>query len=303
MKKLVLGSVAFVALTAASAANAACLVNDVVRANNQVSLDFTETAFWYGPENINPVPPGFAPNPPGGLDGETSYLPGLQATGSAMVDIGSVCNLYISGSFSYMAGNTSYFQNGGTSLINRATVEDWDFRFGKGFNLGLNGMITPYVGLGTNWWNRTLTGAGGYNEIYKHDYAGVGALLQYSPGPGWVLALNGLVGGSFNASQTSSLIPGVATAVCVCTYPLGGALTYMAGGSVDYAITANLHANAGVEFTYFTYGQSPVITPGPGNPGFPLSWLEPNSNTSYFTAFIGIGYHWGPAAVSPVFAK
>jgi len=266
-----------------------CWVNDITRANNQVSLDFTETSFWYGPEidepesGITPVHPGLP------LDAETAYLPGLQVTGSAMANIGAICNLYISGSFSWFQGNTSYFQFGGPSATNQATVEDSDFRLGKGFNVGPNAMITPYFGAGTNSWNRYLTGPGGYREIYTHDYAGAGVLLQYSPGPGWVLSVDGLIGEAFNSSMTTSLTPG-GFPIIPATYGITNKPVYMVGGSVDYAITEHLHANAGVEYTYFQYGESPwypVPALGPG-----VFQNEPNSTTSYLTAFIGLGYHW-----------
>ncbi len=269
---------------------AACPGGDIVKANNQVSLDFTETSFWYGPEITSPVPPGFF-SAPNGLDAETAYLPGLQVAGSAMGNIGSICNLYIRASFSYMEGNTSYFQYGGPSFTNHSTVEDWDVRLGKGFNVGPNWMMTSYFGAGTNWWNRLLSNPGGYDEIYKHAYAGAGVLLQVSPGPGWVLSVDGLVGSTFSASLTSSLTSGGATGICVCTFPLGNALTYMAGGSVDYAITEHLHANAGVEYTYFQYGQSPIVI-APSGPAAGSEFLEPNSKTSYLTTSIGLGYHW-----------
>jgi len=295
VQKLLIGSIATLALMA-GAANAAdmplkapppavpqCVVNDIVRANNQVSLDFTETSLWYGPEIVGPEPP-ISPPPPVGvpLDSESGNLPGLQVTGSAMASIGPICNLYISGSFSWSHGNTSYVAFDFPSLINHATVEDWDFRLGKGFNVGPNGMITPYFGAGTNWWNRVLTGPSGYDEIYKHAYAGAGLLLQYSPGPGWVLSADGLVGSTFSASQVSSLTPGGATGIRVCTFPLGNAVTYMAEGSVDYAITEHVHANVGVEYTYFQYRQSPPVN----------DFIEPNSKTSYLTGAVGLGYHW-----------
>ena len=255
-----------------------CWVNDITRANNQVSLDFTETSFWYGPEIISSAVPRGS-----GLDAETAYLPGLQVTGSAMANIGAICNLYISGSFSWFQGNTSYFQFGGPSTINQATVEDSDFRLGKGFNVGPNGMITPYFGAGTNLWNRYLTGPGGYREIYTHDYAGAGVLLQYSPGPGWVLSVDGLIGEAFNSSMTTSLTPG-GFPIIPATYGITNKPVYMVGGSIDYAITEHLHANVGVEYTYFQYGQSPV-NPISGD-------LEPNSTTSYLTLSVGAGYSW-----------
>jgi opacity protein-like surface antigen len=267
-----------------------CPYNDIVRANNQVSVDFVDNSLHYGPEYLTGVG---AP-----LDKETGWVPGFDVTGSLMGNVGPVCNLYVWGRFTYLNGHTQYVGSfiGGAfgSLVQTdgATVNDFDFRLGKGFNVGQNGMITPYFGVGSNWWDRLITGVGGYNEDYKHDYAGVGLLVQYSPAPRWVLSANGLVGRTFDASEQSSTIPGGAALVCVCTFPLGSSTTYMVGGNVDYAITEHFHANAGIDYTYFRYGQSPVVTPGPGNPGFGFSWLEPNSKTSYLLVSIGGGYSW-----------
>ena len=171
-----------------------CWVNDITRANQQVSVDFIDTQVWYGPEIINPSPPGFSPaGVP--LDGEKGWLPGLRATGSYMEEMGPICNTYVSASFSWANGHTNYWASGGPTLSNvdGATVENTDFRLGQGFSIGPNWMITPYLGGGSRWWDRLLTGPFGYNEVYKHEYAGVGLLVQYSPAPGWVLSANGLV--------------------------------------------------------------------------------------------------------------
>jgi hypothetical protein len=290
MRKLLLSSVAFAGVVAGGAVNAAdmplkapppvagCWANNsIVSADNQVSLDFTETSFWYGPEIVNGVPISVF------SDSETAYLPGLKVAGSALWNIGPICNLYVSGSFSWMDGTTSYFQTGGPAAYNHATIEDSDFRLGKGFNFGQNGMITPYFGAGTNWWNRFLSGPGGYREIYTHDYAGAGVLVQYSPGPGWVLSVDGLVGEAFNSSMVTSLTPG-GFPIIPGTYAITNQPVFMAGGSVDYAITQHLHANAGVDYTYFSYGQSP--------PNLLTGALEPNSTTSYLTVSLGAGYSW-----------
>jgi len=264
-----------------------CLVNDIARANQQASLDFIETQVWYGPEIISPAPQGFGPaGVP--LDGEKGWVPGVRVTGAYMEEFGPICNLYVSGAFSWLNGHTNYWASIGPTLSNvdGARVENSDFRLGKGFNVGPNGMITPYFGGGTRWWDRLLTGPLGYNEVYRHDYAGLGLLVQYSPAPGWVLSANGLVGGTFSASLASSLTPGGANTVCVCTFPLGSSTTYKAGGSVDYAMTEHLHANAGIDYTYFKYGQSPVVPFGA------FAFLEPNSKTSDTTLSVGLGYHW-----------
>jgi hypothetical protein len=64
-------------------------------------------------------------------------------------------------------------------------------------------------------------------------------------------------------------------------FDLGGANIWKAGGSIDYAFTNRIHGNVGVDYTEFTYGQSPV-----GIGGF----FEPHSRTEDWTLRIGAGY-------------
>lgn len=297
MKKVLLGGFALVAWIGGGAANAAdmplkappmvqptCAVNDITRSNNQVSVDGTATYIQYGPEYLSS-----APGTP--LDKETGWVPGLAVTGSAMFDstpnsaVG--CNTYLWGRFTWMDGNTQYYGAliGGPygSLIQTdgAKVADLDFRIGKGFGVSPNVMLTPYFGIGTNSWTRLLTGPSGYQEIYGHDYAGGGLLLQWSPAPRWVLSANGLVGYAFNSSMTASPIPGGA-AIPLTTFTLGNNLVYMAGGAVDYAFTDHWHGNVGIDYSYFAYSQSPPVG----------GLLEPNSKTSYLTLSAGLGFAW-----------
>lgn len=292
MNKL-LGSVAAAVLLAgaASVANAAdmplkapplavpaCPGGDIVRANNQVSADFVETYIDYGPEFLTGVG---AP-----LDTEKGWVPGVRVTGSLMQNFGSFCNIYLMGSFTYLNGSTQYWASGGpvTANTDGATVNNFDFRIGKGFGPSSNFMLTPYLGVGSNWWNRLLNGPFGYDEKYSHAYVGGGLLVQFSPAPRWVISADGLIGEAFDSSMTASPTPGgVAIPGLFTTFTLGNNPVYMVGASVDYAFTEHWHANAGVDYSYFSYGQS-----APNAAGF----LEPNSTTSYTTVSIGVGYGW-----------
>jgi opacity protein-like surface antigen len=303
MKKYLLGTVAFMVLVGAGDASAAdmpvkapppvvgCARSniDIVKSDRQVSLDFVENYIKYGPEVITPGTPGFPPSSTGvPLDLEKGWVPGGSVSAYYMWNWGTACNLYVMGRFTYEHGNTTYVGalqgNPFGSLVQQdgATVEDFDFRLGKGFDVGTNAMLTPYLGIGTNWWKRLLTGASGYQEVYSHDYVGAGLLFQISPIPHLVLSANGLVGGAFNSSMTTSLTPG-GFLIIPATYTLGNKAVYMVGGSVDFAFTAHLHGNIGIDYTRFAYGQS-ALNPASGA-------LEPNSTTRYTTVSAGLG--WG----------
>jgi hypothetical protein len=302
VKKLFLSSVVAVALAASGQAYSAdlpvtapayaynvapiCRGGDIVRANNQVSADFVETYINYGPEVITPGTFGFAGETGIPLDSEKGWVPGFSVTGSLMNNIGSLCNIYLMGRFTGLYGNTQYWASSGPTLSNTdgAAVNNTDFRLGKGFSLGPNWMLTPYVGTGTNWWDRFLSGPFGYDEKYTHAYVGGGLLLQVSPAPRWVLSADGLVGTTVDSAMTTTTTAGGSSAVFPQTYKLGSKLMYMAGGSIDYAFSQHWHANVGVEYVHFEYGQSPLS---------PIDFsLEPNSTTSYLTVSVGAGFAW-----------
>jgi hypothetical protein len=303
VKKLILSGFVIVALAASGRAYSAdlpvtgpapvypnvapiCYGGDIVRANNQVSADFVETNINYGPEVITPGTPGFAGSTGIPLDSEKGWVPGFSVTGSLMNNIGSFCNVYLMGRFTWLDGNTQYWASGGPTLLNTdgAQVNNTDFRLGKGFSVGPNSMLTPYFGVGTNWWDRTLTGPFGYDEKYTHGYVGGGLLVQVSPAPRWVLSADGLVGSTVDSGMTTSTTPGGSTGIFPQTYRLGSKLMYIVGGSVDYAISRHWHANVGVEYSHFQYGQSPASI-------FDGS-LEPNSTTSYLLVSVGAGFGW-----------
>jgi opacity protein-like surface antigen len=287
MKKLLLSSAVLAAcIMGGGAANAADMavkalppapicpaINDIVRSNNQISLDVIDTHIDYLERDTS----GAA------LDSEKGWVPGARITGSLMRDVGSICNVYLMGQFSSIDGHTHYWASGGpvTSNTDGARVDDFDFRLGKGFNLGPTAMLTPYVGAGTRWWDRFLSGPSGYDEVYKHGYAGGGVLLQVNPISKLVLSADGLVGSTFSPSMTASLVPGgVVIPGLAGTYNLGQKTIYMAGASADFAFTPLLHGNIGIDYTHFAYGMSPTN---------PAGFFEPNSRTSTVTVSAGLG--------------
>ena len=263
-------------------------VADIVRADTQVSLDAAGTHFDY-----REFTAGFGTTV---LDSEKGWVPGVSITGSVMADTSlfgtNVCDLYGFMRYSWFNGTTNYWSAPTGPLTDGANVNEFDFRFGKGFVIAPNTMITPYIGTGARAWQRYLDGPGGYQEIYSHDYAGGGLLLQYAPTPGLVLSLNGLVGSTFNANIEGMPKPGGA-AVISTRNALGSELLYMVGGSADYALTAHWHVNAEVDFTSWRYGQSAPFCAGPAfGPCTPTNALEPNSQSDIVEVRGGFGYAW-----------
>jgi hypothetical protein len=253
--------------------------DDIIRANNQFSVDFAAVNFGY-----KETGPGGAP-----LDSESaSSAPGVSATISLMQDWG-LRNLYFMARYTYFNGNTAYDGSlmGGTfgSFKNTdgAVINDVDVRLGKGFGFGSSVMLTPYLGVGWHEWGRNLPGASGYHEDYSDGYVGGGLLVQAAPIDRLVISANGLGGTTFDPSMTASDNGGVHLPP-LSAFNLGSRPIYMAGLSADYAITTLLHVNAGIEWTDFTYGRSQVQPPG---------LLEPNSSTHDLTFRVGVGIAFG----------
>jgi hypothetical protein len=249
--------------------------SDILSANNQISVDFAETYVDYM-ETVGDTP----------FDSERGWLPGMSVSGSLMRDW-VVKNLYLYGQFTWATGNTNYvgsYQGGNygdLTLSDGAVVDNEDFRVGKGFGLSNGVMLTPYIGAGARQWSRNLPGPGGYHEDYSHGYAGGGLLAQFSPSPRWVISANGLVGSTFGASMRSSLIPG-GFPITPQTYDLGSAAIYMAGLSIDYAMTQRVHANVGIDYSNFRYGESQVSSMDGS--------YEPDSRTSQVALKVGLGF-------------
>ena len=122
---------------------------DIKASNNQVGMQETLTKVDYT-ETGNGVL-----GSPGTLDTETGNISGIALSLSAMNDwwLG---NDYIQLGYSRSEGDTNYV---GASLIgggaygsvvaqDGATIEDYHFRYGKGFAVGSQGMLTPYFEIG-----------------------------------------------------------------------------------------------------------------------------------------------------------
>lgn len=259
-------------------------VNPILVANNQISLDVIGQNIDYLETDVTGAP----------LDAERDkWQAGLQFTGSAMGNLGPITNVYVMGQFTWAKGDTTYVGSlmggnfGDIVQTNGAETKDFDFRLGKGFDVGQNWMLTPYFGAGYHVWDRNITGAAGYHEKYEHGYAGGGLLVQWAPTNQWVLSANALVGSTFNPQMTSSLNGGAI--INPFTYDLGTSLIWKAGFSADYAVTQQWHLNAGFDYTHFRYGISNQAPDGT---------LEPDSRTGIWTVKAGVGYSfYKPATV------
>jgi hypothetical protein len=244
--------------------------NWIVESNNQISVQYQSIHFDYAETQAGVL-----------LDTEKGWVPGVGVSVTVMQNW-MIDNLYFNGSFAWYRGHTDYVGSliggvfGSVRQENGAIVRDFDFRLGKGFAVHRDFMVTPFFGIGSHDWDRKVNNG----EDYTHGYWGAGLLLQWSPMSRLVVSADGLIGKTFDPNVFVHAIPGF---VPDTSLDLGDSRLYKLGLSADYAITRNIHANAGIEYTNFHYGQSPVVN----------GILEPDSKTENVTFKVGLGYAWG----------
>jgi hypothetical protein len=272
LRKLPLAVVSVLVLV--PAASAADL--DILNSNNQIAAQFVTANFDYL-ESFSGAK----------LDSEGGWVNGA---GVNFVWQGEflVRNLYFNAQYTYLNGKTDYsgsfLQGGGAygSLLGKdgATVNDLDFRIGKGYEIGRDLQVTPYFGIGYHDWQRGAN----TGEEYWHGYAGAGLLAQWNPLAGLVLSAHGLAGGTFDSQVAVHTIPGPG-GIIGSTLALRGADTERLGFAADYAVTSRIHVNAGVEWVHFSYGHSNLDPTG--------TYFEPDSRTNNTAIKAGAGYAWG----------
>ncbi|BBP04368.1 hypothetical protein TPL01_21530 [Sulfuriferula plumbiphila] len=251
----------------------ACLISttacadilDINAANNQIGaqiqsrhVDYTETANG----SI--------------LDTESGHVTGYGLSASVMKDLW-LGHDYLDAQYSRFSGQTDYIgapfgggKYGSLTGKSGAEIADFSLRYGKGFAIHDQFMVTPYAEFGYHRWDRDV----GYTEHYTHRYYGIGALGQYSPAGKLVVSANAMIGHTY-ASKINVVAPFGFSA------GLGNSVMYRAGISLDYAFTKNVHANAGIDYTSWEYGASAVQ---------PSGYYEPDSRTKGTTIKAGMGY-------------
>jgi hypothetical protein len=215
-------------------------------------------------------------------DTEKGDVPGFALHFSMMRDL-YFGNDYIAASYSQNKGSTNYVGSllggggayGSVKSTSPATIKDYSIRYGKGFEMTDQSMLTPFFEIGSHQWDRNL---GSYKETYTNNYYAAGLLGQTSPAKNWVLSASGMFGKTTSSNISLSapiaqLFPGGS---------LGNSDIYKFGLGVDYAFTRKFHGNLSAAYSSFKYGRSAVLN------GF----FEPDSTTKYTTFGVGASYNF-----------
>ena len=273
MKRILLLAMAIACSTCATTSRAGS--SDIEASNNQFVIQRISTNVDYMETGK-----GTTSSTTGTLDTETGNVFGY-AMSLSWMDRG-VSNLYCEAEYNLSNGGTKYTGmslNGGVfgSMLNTSSAKLTNFsaRFGKGFLLHENFMLTPYVELSSHKWDRGVNSG----ESYSNNWLGIGALGQFSPVSELVFTANALLGNT----EGSSISVNSGAGITGFTADLGNSVIFKAGLSADYAFTKNYHGNIGIDYTNFKYHISHVVPVNGGS-------LEPDSRTNYTLVKLGVGY-------------
>ncbi|MDE2029672.1 MAG: hypothetical protein KGI97_03805 [Alphaproteobacteria bacterium] len=256
-------------LCAASAPRAEADTQAIRASNNSVWISA-------GGSLLNYKEPTTAPNLPDSERGWTSSV----AAGASMLGRGDAPglarNLYLAleteGDFGDVHYNGAYFNSPTTPLTGTTTESIWtiDGKIGRAFTVDSSLMLTPYLELGYRYWDRQLSSI--QDEKYQHIDTLGGLMVQLAPTRRLVLTGYGSAGTTFSAKMDTG----------GNTYNLADSAIYKAGGKIGYDLTPQTEVFTTLDYTYFRYGQSPVVAGA----------YEPNSHTESTAVRVGIGYHF-----------
>ncbi len=247
----------------------------IEQVNNSLNIGFNENLLNYQEHLPSPS------------DTESGWMPGFTVGYSYMGNLLGVNNLYLSARNKYNSGSINY--KGALQTYNgpipydttdKATTETFGFRFGKGFELASNQMLTPYVGIGYYHWNRHLEGIGGYIEDYHNWYTSVGVKYQYALSNHVVLNTADSFGVVYGGGLRIHDLPGISGTFH--TRGFGSTARERISVGADYLFSHNLYGFANISYTHFNYTGAPVD----GIPGA----YEPFSSTNRFGIGVGVGY-------------
>jgi hypothetical protein len=271
MKKIAVAVVASVALMGSTLAMAD--TQSIVAANNEIGVAAMGSLTNYQ-EHITPGP----------ADTESGWTPGVLVKGSYMGNLLGFQNVYGQLKASYTSGNIAY--KGALFNPNTGAVSPYDStddstmyrimgRVGKGFTLGTDAMVTPYIAAGYQHWNRHLVGQYGYTEDYSAVLAGVGVKGQYALTDSLVLGANAEYLAVVDGHMTPNLYNGM-----LGTANFGTSGEEVVGLNADYRLLPHVHLFGGLSYTHHNY------TGGSLKYGF----YEPLSSTNLFDLDAGVAY-------------
>jgi len=250
----------------------------VIQANREVGVSFEPSSIAYREYVGGAV-----------QDSEHGWIPGFGVNASLMGDALGVKNVLAEVAYDFNTGSSDHRSKsltGGNPLNYEAPFRSQDVLFGtgKGFLPMSKLLLTPELDFEYREWLRKLPEALlAIREDYK--FWAPGAALSASYDPVHALVLRVRVGAGYTISPTVATIGNPTGQVPNLTFKLGNRPVWRAAVGADDAITHNLHAFAGVDYSHFGFGNSAVAHFGHGGMEY-----EPSSVTDLTKVRVGLAW-------------
>lgn len=257
----------------AFAARSTTAPSDIIAANNQYTLYLQNSKLDYAETG------GSNGAAAGLLDTENGNVAGVGLSATSMSNLW-LGNDYLQFDFNYSNGHTDYVGSylssnagyGSLQSSSSANIYNYDVRYGKGFTVLKQSMLTPYIEMGHHRWDRGLSSV--QEETYSHNYAGIGLLMQTVPVNKLVLSADLLYGHTFQSQITTNQYS-------LTDAALGNSSYKRYGFGADYAFSQRFHGKISYSHESYSYGISDMNNYG---------YYEPNSSTKNTVYRVGIGY-------------
>jgi hypothetical protein len=228
----------------------------------------------------------FIPPP---TDYESGVLGGFNL--DARTIISNVAALFVNTDIDF--GQTKYtgaLQNG-TPLTSPTNDFIFNVEGGGGYPIAVSSSakLIPYIGFGTHYWDRVLTGVGAYTENYLFFYLPIGLRLESKTSDRFEFAIDASLhinlGGTVQV-LLSQLSPPEQNA----TGSLGSAVGFKLQAPLLFYLATNIRLRVAPYLEYFGIGQGAYFNTYTLAGQFVDQSYEPGSSTFFYGAHIGINF-------------
>lgn len=184
-------------------------------------------------------------------------------------------------------GNTKYVgatQDG--SPIQSTThnfIAEGEGAVGYVLSESLTDRLAPYLGFGSHFWNRGLTGSGGYTEHYLFFYVPFGIRYEASVSEFFKITLDAAYLWNLGGTIAISDMPGTLNV----TGSLGSAGGFKIKGSLNFLVSPGITLTASPFFEYFKIGAGSSFNLIYTDGSTPDSAHEPASSSYFYGATLG----------------
>lgn len=247
----------------------------IIHTNREIGISFEPSQIAYREFNTDGTV----------QDSEHGWISGVEVKASLLRDTRKISNLLSDASYDFNEGSSKHWsepQTGTGILQYSAPFESNDvlFGIGKGCIANSKFFLAPEIEAEYREWLRKLAKAKyAVQENYTFWAPGVAVNAGYSPFRLWVMKAR--LGYQYEVAPTNATIGNPVNQTPNWIYSLGHRPVWQADLGLDWDANGSMHVTAGIDYSHFGFGRSPVK---------PDNTVEPNSVTDL--AKVNAGLAW-----------